>query len=173
MGDDCLVFVAVDTRVEQRHLTFKASWSMIFSDLKHVLWMLYFSIPWYRLSQQIAGIRHNPLHYWKWIFFNHGWRKIWFLLFCRTMEWPSGNDGFHHWPRNWASDWPKHPASDWTWVSTWRIPMFGHQITVLAITDSFSLDLSSQHLGWEPIRLVTIFGHRFRPWTTTSRRFLW
>ena len=104
---------------------------------------------------------------------NHGWRKIWFLLFCRTMEWPSGNDGFHHWPRYWAADWPKHPASDWTWVNTCRIPTFGHQITVLAITDSFSLDLSSQHLGWEPTRLVTIFGHRFRPWTTTCRRFLW
>ena len=65
VGDDCLVFVAVDTRVEQRHLTSKASWSMILSDRKHVLWMLYFSIPWYRISQQIAGIQHNPLHYWK------------------------------------------------------------------------------------------------------------
>ena len=42
MGDDCLVFVAVDTRVEQKHLTSHASWSMIFSDLKQVLWILDF-----------------------------------------------------------------------------------------------------------------------------------
>ena len=107
------------------------------------------------------------------VLLKHGRREIRFFLFCRTVEWPSGNDGFHHWPRYWAADWPEHPASDWTWLNTCRIPTFGCQRTVLAITDSFSLDHSSQRLGWEPTRLATIFGYRFKPWTTTSRRFLW
>ena len=137
-----------------------------------MLWMLCSSTSEYRMWQQVTDRWHNPL---RWIsaFLKHGWSKIRFFLFCRTVEWPLGNDGFHHWPRYWAADWPKHPASDWTWVNTCRIRTFGCQRTVLAITDFFSLDHSSRRLGWELTRLVIIFGYRFRPWTTTSRRFLW
>ena len=114
------------------------------------------------ISQQNTARRHISLSCFKSPKFD-GQRKIWILLFCRAVEWPFSHDGFHHWSRYWAADGPEHPASDWTWLKTCRIPTFGHQRILLAIADSFSLDYSSQHLGWEPTRLGTTFGPRFKP----------
>ena len=106
-------------------------------------------------------------------FLSHGWRKIWFVVFRWEVEWPSGNDGFRHWPWYWATDWSGHLASNWSWLKICKNPTFGHQKEVLAIIDSFSLDLSLQLLGWGPTRLVTTFGHQYKPWTTFFRHLFW
>ena len=126
----------------------------------------------YHASHPVADWWHSTLHSWK-LFLSHGWRKIWFLVFRWAVEWPSGNDGFRHWPWYRATNWSGHLASNWSWLKICKNPTFGHQKRVLAITDSFSLDLSLQLLGWGPTRLVTTFGHQYRPWTTFFRHLFW